>query len=277
MRPKSSALQSIRFVGVPVEDISSTIWINDDVNIWAKAKVVSQDNNQIRVTKIFSGETSDIDSAFEEIHKVNPRVVPDMTSLSYIHEPGILFNLGERHMNRLPYTYMGTVLIAVNPLRKLPAPGFNEFVDLPQNSEKPHPYALAELSYQQLCFSGTNQSLVISGESGAGKTETAKILLTYLVARSPSDSSVNASEGGLDERMLRSSPILESFGNAKTGRNNNSSRFGKFMKLFCQSVPNTSSTSQLKVKMSLMGAAVETYLLEKSRVVRLSEGMCELS
>ncbi|CAN0009897.1 unnamed protein product, partial [Phaeothamnion confervicola] len=180
-----------------------------------------------------------------------------MTALHHIHEPAILSNLRERAQAReqRPYTFMGTLLIAVNPLKRLTDPPTSQFVDRPLDPESPHPYAIAELSYHQMRLGATgggssgNQSIVVSGESGAGKTETSKIMLRYLAQRS---------QGGitkLDERVVESSPILEAFGNAKTLRNNNSSRFGKFIKL------------QFEGARSLVGGLVETYLLEKSRVL----------
>jgi myosin heavy subunit len=106
----------------------------------------------------------------------------------------------------------------------------------------------------------TNQSLVISGESGAGKTETCKILLRYITSRTPLDG--KKSEAGLDRRLMESNPILEGFGNAKTHRNPNSSRFGKFMKLQYSDDGNY----------ALIGATLETYLLERSRLVFQMEG-----
>ena len=133
-------------------------------------------------------------------------------------------------------------------------PPTTDFLDKPLNPEKPHPYAIAELAYHQLRLGNgnteANQSIVVSGESGAGKTESSKIILQYLAARS------KGGVEGLDGRVVESSPILESFGNAKTLRNPNSSRFGKLLKLqFTNGDYN------------LQGAFIDTYLLEKSRVV----------
>lgn len=124
---------------------------------------------------------------------------------------------------------------------------------------------LAEMSYKQMVTSKsmgtiTNQSLVISGESGAGKTETCKILLRYITSRTPING--KKSEAGLDRRLMESNPILEGFGNAKTHRNPNSSRFGKFMKLQYSDDGNY----------ELIGATLETYLLERSRLVFQMEG-----
>jgi hypothetical protein len=187
-------------------------------------------------------------------YPVNPKVVADLCGLHSIHEAGILANLegrmgwgndanaaaagGKRRNQSLnempvrPYTYLSTVLVAVNPINVLPnQPTFEDYCDQSFNPEKPHPYAIAELAYQNLRLpkDDTHQSIVISGESGAGKTETAKIILRYL-----SNRSAKASGGGdnsIAECIQDSSPVFEAFGNAKTLRNNNSSRFGKFISL----------------------------------------------
>eukprot|EP00904_Undaria_pinnatifida_P011109 jgi/Undpi1/7128/HiC_scaffold_22.g09602.m1 len=198
----------------------------------------------------------------EEMFPKNPNVVADMTALHHIHEPGILHNLKERSRpwRQTPYTFMGTILLAVNPLKAVPTPLVEDFKDQSLDPEIPHPYAIAELSYNQMRMAGgragTNQSIVVSGESGAGKTETVKIILGYLARRTA------GTDENLEERVLESSPILESFGNAKTLRNDNSSRFGKFLKLRF-----TSGESSY-----LDGASVEPYLLEKSRVLAQGEG-----
>ncbi|CAM9603433.1 unnamed protein product, partial [Sphacelaria rigidula] len=191
----------------------------------------------------------------------NPKVVSDMTALHHIHEPGILYNLGERSKidNQKPYTFMGTILIAVNPLRKVEDPEMTTFMNHSLDPEQPHPYAIAELAYHQMRLGAGkkegNQSIVVSGESGAGKTETSKIMLRFLTHRSVGGVS------NLEQKVVDSSPILESFGNAKTLRNNNSSRFGKFLKM-----------QFTKDKFKLAGGFIETYLLEKSRVLAQGQG-----
>ena len=235
------------------------IWVEDDARVWAEATVASQDNTILLVVKD-DGERSEIDLGFHELHPTNPKVVADLTALYHIHEAGILHNVAERF--RLgtpePYTFMGTALIAVNPLRDVPAPAMDAFIGQPLDPATPHPYALAELAYQQLQLAPArrNQSIVINGESGAGKTETAKIVLNYLTRRGGAESSAGSSNSALTQALLDSSPVLEAFGNAKTSRNHNSSRFGKFIKL------QFSADAY-----ALVGADIETYLLEKSRVV----------
>ncbi|CAM9144262.1 unnamed protein product [Ectocarpus sp. 12 AP-2014] len=241
------------------------IWAEDEADggdeVWMLAEVLRQDNTMLTVRKKRTGEELAIDLGFGETYPPNPKVVADMTSLHHIHEAGILHNLRERSklQDQRPYTFMGTILIAVNPLRRVPNPEMTEYMDRSLNPETPHPYAIAELAYHQMRLGAgrkvANQSIVVSGESGAGKTETSKIILTFLTHRSV------GGVASLDQKVVDSSPILESFGNAKTLRNNNSSRFGKFLKL-----------QFTKDKYRLAGAFIETYLLEKSRVLTQGKG-----
>ncbi|CAM9101018.1 unnamed protein product, partial [Hapterophycus canaliculatus] len=253
---------SMRLMRADLLPLGTQVWTNDEVAVWALGEVVHQENTLVTIVRK-TGEKLEVDLGFGEAFPPNPKVVADMTALHHIHEAGILHNLGERSKlkGQRPYTFMGTILIAVNPLRRLPDPEMSEFMNRSLDPESPHPYAIAELAYHQMRLGAgrkaSNQSIVVSGESGAGKTETSKIILRFLTHRSV------GGVANLDQKVVDSSPILESFGNAKTLRNNNSSRFGKFLKL--------QFTKDKEHR--LAGAFVETYLLEKSRV--LSQGMGE--
>eukprot|EP00903_Cladosiphon_okamuranus_P011132 g10508.t1 len=243
--------------------VGSEIWTDDEdgYQVWIQARVVRQENTSLTIRRKDTGEELEIDLGFGETFPTNPKVVSDMTSLHHIHEAAIMYNLGERAKlrNQRPYTFMGTILIAVNPLQRVSNPDMADYMDRPLNPETPHPYAIAELAYHQMRLGAgrksANQSIVVSGESGAGKTETSKIILDFLTHRSV------GGVANLDQKVVDSSPILESFGNAKTLRNNNSSRFGKFLKL-----------QFTRDKYRLAGAFIETYLLEKSRVLTQGEG-----
>lgn len=189
--------------------------------------------------------------------------VPDMTALESLNEKSMVENLQIRLLRQtLPYTYVSTVLVAVNPLTKVDLPSFDSFRDAPFDPKNPHPNALAELAYQRLRGGlSPDQSIVVSGESGAGKTESSKIVVHYLTQRSAGNGVVDVD---LADRVVAMSPVLEAFGNASTDRNPNSSRFGKFVKLLF----DPTGTQQLALK----GGELETYLLEKSRVVRQNTG-----
>ncbi|ETW08414.1 hypothetical protein H310_00999 [Aphanomyces invadans] len=258
----------------PVE-VGSQIWVPDSETVWRVVqvtKVHGEERGMILTVVGHRGEEKVDMRDIGDIYRVNPRVVDDMTSLYYIHEAGILENLNIRSRldNQRPYTFMANVLIAVNPLRKVVEPNIKDYVKTQMGDRPPHPYAVAEVAFQQMALRSPSQdqSIVISGESGAGKTETSKIVLRYITTRehiingSKENSVVTMakiSSQELDRRLWDTNPILEAFGNAKTLRNHNSSRFGKFMKLQFQDMGKTG--------LHLVGAYIETYLLEKFRVV----------
>ncbi|KAF0696135.1 Aste57867_13081 [Aphanomyces stellatus] len=185
----------------------------------------------------------------------------DMRNLRFLNEPSILYNLKSRFEAAQPYTYSNDIVVAVNPYQWLPAlygeQLHTQYLKNPRESLAPHVYATSTSAYKQMMARGAavrNQSILVSGESGAGKTETTKILMHHLatIAGGREDSTI--------ARVVDVNPLLESFGNAKTTRNDNSSRFGKFTQL------------QFDARGHLKGGRCETYLLEKSRVVSFAEG-----
>jgi len=185
------------------------------------------------------------------------RTWADNTEMVHLDDANILENIRRRYLQDEPYTYTANVLLAVNPYKKIPglygmekihAYGGKGLGALP-----PHPYAIADRAYRRMLREERNQALVISGESGAGKTETAKVTMHYLTQISRTD---HEHGGKIQDKIISSSPILESFGNASTVRNMNSSRFGKYNTM------NFNRVGQLKF------AGIQTYLLEASRVVR---------
>ena len=184
---------------------------------------------------------------------------PDNCYLIHISESTILANMRARFADKKIYTYTSNILIAVNPFEKVQIYGVDHmgpYANRALGIVEPHTYAMAEEAYKTLLKSQSSQALVVSGESGAGKTETNKHLMTYLAWRSKSESVGN----DLAEAILQANPVLEAFGNAKTSRNNNSSRFGKFVKI------------AMSEKGGVLGAVTQQYLLEKSRVPFQSKG-----
>uniref|UniRef100_A0A8C0G389 Myosin motor domain-containing protein n=1 Tax=Chelonoidis abingdonii TaxID=106734 RepID=A0A8C0G389_CHEAB len=177
----------------------------------------------------------------------------DLVALSYLHEPAVLHTLRARFLEtNTIYTYCGIILVAINPYKQLPIyeePVIYAYSGQNMGDMDPHIFAVAEDAYKEMSRNNKNQSLIISGESGAGKTASAKYAMRYfaLVGGSLDDSS-------MEEKVLASSPIMEAFGNAKTTRNDNSSRFGKYVEI-CFSH-----------EYRIVGAAMKTYLLEKSRL-----------
>ncbi|XP_017426389.1 myosin-6-like [Vigna angularis] len=189
-----------------------------------------------------------------------PAGVEDMTRLAYLHEPGVLQNLHIRYSLNDIYTYTGNILIAVNPFQRLPhlteTSTMAKYKAAAFGEQSPHPFAIASSAYRKMINEEKSQSILVSGESGAGKTESTKMLMHYLAFLGGRA----ATEGrSVEQQVLESNPVLEAFGNAKTVRNNNSSRFGKFVEI------------QFDQKGRISGAAIRTYLLERSRVCQVSD------
>ncbi|ETP34617.1 hypothetical protein F442_17095 [Phytophthora nicotianae P10297] len=192
----------------------------------------------------------------------------DMCELGHLHEPAIVYNVRERFYAKEPYTYTGKIVVAVNPYQWIKEHYSEELRDLytqrPWDEMPPHVYATSAEAFHHMKQHRIPQSILVSGESGAGKTETVKIMMEHLASISMGIAKrLHPAESGetiVVEKVLKSNPLLEAFGNAKTIRNDNSSRFGKFTQL------------QFNSDYCLVGAECRHYLLEKSRVVAQAAG-----
>uniref|UniRef100_H3AAN7 Myosin IEb n=1 Tax=Latimeria chalumnae TaxID=7897 RepID=H3AAN7_LATCH len=185
--------------------------------------------------------------------------VDDMVLLSKINDDAIVENLKKRYMDDYIFTYIGPVLISVNPFKQLPYFTDREveiYQGAAQYENPPHIYALADNVYRNMLIDGENQCVIISGESGAGKTVAAKFIMGYISKVSGGGSKVQH----VKDIILQSNPLLEAFGNAKTVRNNNSSRFGKYFEI------------QFSRGGEPDGGKISNFLLEKSRVVSQNVG-----
>lgn len=187
-----------------------------------------------------------------------------MAELTHLNEASVVHNLHMRYQADLIYTYSGLFLVTINPYCPLPI-YTNEYINMykgqSREETKPHIYAMADEAFRNLVDEGENQSILVTGESGAGKTENTKKVIQYLAAVAHSESPVKKAaqqHSNLSQQILRANPILEAFGNAQTVRNNNSSRFGKFIRI------------EFTRTGTIAGAFIDWYLLEKSRVVRLN-------
>lgn len=185
-------------------------------------------------------------------------------TLTYLNEPGVLWNLQVRYQQDDIYTYTGSILIAVNPFSPMPHlyghHMMEQYKGVDQGDLSPHAYAIADASYRQMRNHSKSQAILVSGESGAGKTETSKHIMQYLAwLGGEVDFSTVERDQNIEQKVLESNPLLEAFGNAKTVRNNNSSRFGKFTEIHFDKSGRIS------------GAAIRTYLLERSRVVNVTD------
>ncbi|XP_048189139.1 unconventional myosin-Ie isoform X1 [Perognathus longimembris pacificus] len=192
-------------------------------------------------------------------HNVKQSGVDDMVLLSKITESSIVENLKKRYMDDYIFTYIGSVLISVNPFKQMPYFGEKEiemYQGAAQYENPPHIYALADSMYRNMIIDRENQCVIISGESGAGKTVAAKYIMSYVSRVSGGGPKVQH----VKDIILQSNPLLEAFGNAKTVRNNNSSRFGKYFEI--QFSPGGEPD----------GGKISNFLLEKSRVVMRNPG-----
>ncbi|XP_035794434.1 unconventional myosin-Va-like isoform X3 [Anopheles albimanus] len=244
------------------------VWIPHPDTVWEGA-IVEQDYKQADkqielLTDRGVRHTVAIKSPDDLPPLRNPAILigqNDLTALSYLHEPDVLYNLEVRFCERQAiYTYCGIVLVAINPYAELPLYGadlIRAYRGHSMGELEPHIFAVAEEAYAKLEREKCDISIIVSGESGAGKTVSAKYAMRYFAAVGGSES-----ETQIEKKVLASSPIMEAIGNAKTTRNDNSSRFGKFTKLlFLQNHT-----------MALTGGTMQTYLLEKSRVVFQAAG-----
>ncbi|KAF4387174.1 hypothetical protein G4B88_024746 [Cannabis sativa] len=212
--------------GLPVNIIvGSHVWVGDPELVWVDGHVLNIDGEEAEI------QTTNGKKVVAKVSKLYPKDmetpkdgVDDMTKLSYLHEPGVLHNLATRYEMNEIYTYTGNILIAINPFQSLSnlydACMMELYKGAPFGKLGPHVFAIADFAYRQMINEGKSNSILVSGESGAGKTETTKMLMRYLAfvgGRS-------ASEGRtVEQQVLESNPVLEAFGNAKTSRNNNSS------------------------------------------------------
>uniref|UniRef100_A0A8C7RQF8 Myosin VB n=1 Tax=Oncorhynchus mykiss TaxID=8022 RepID=A0A8C7RQF8_ONCMY len=242
------------------------VWIPDPEDVWRAAEIIKDytEGEPILYLKLEDETPLEYrigpkDNALPFLR--NPDILVgenDLTALSYLHEPAVLHNLKVRftESNHI-YTYCGIVLVAINPYEQLQIYGeevINAYSGQNMGDMDPHIFAVAEEAYKQMARDERNQSIIVSGESGAGKTVSAKYAMRFFATVGGS-----ANDTNVEEKVLASSPIMEAIGNAKTTRNDNSSRFGKYIQIgFDRSY-------------HIIGANMRTYLLEKSRVVFQAE------
>uniref|UniRef100_A0AAZ3P1T9 Unconventional myosin-X-like n=1 Tax=Oncorhynchus tshawytscha TaxID=74940 RepID=A0AAZ3P1T9_ONCTS len=200
------------------------------------------------------------------MHPTSINGVEDMSTLAELHEAAIMYNLYLRYQKDCIYTNIGSILAAVNPYKQIPGLYDPAAVDLYSRHHlgelPPHIFAVANECYRCLWKRHDSQCVLISGESGAGKTESTKLLLQFLSVMSQNSAGTAPTERStrVEQAIIQSSPIMEAFGNAKTVYNNNSSRFGKFIQLHFSQSGN------------IQGGCIIDYLLEKNRVVRQNPG-----
>ncbi|XP_066565263.1 unconventional myosin-VIIa [Amia ocellicauda] len=231
------------------------VWIDSSCGVRIGAEVCLSDTGQIKLIDDegkehwINGKNKD---SIRPMHPTSIKGVDDMIRLGDLNEAGILRNLMIRHKENIIYTYTGSILVAVNPYQLLPlytAEQVRQYTNKRLGELPPHVFAIADSCFFNMHRNRRDQCCIISGESGAGKTESTKLMLQFLAA-------VSGQHSWIEQQILEANPILEGFGNAKTVRNDNSSRFGKYIDIYF----NKSGVIE--------GARVDQYLLEKSRVCR---------
>uniref|UniRef100_A0A3B4YC32 Myosin VC n=1 Tax=Seriola lalandi dorsalis TaxID=1841481 RepID=A0A3B4YC32_SERLL len=238
------------------------VWIPDAEHVWKSAEIMRDFHFGDNVLELLLEDGTEhyypVDPSKPQLPPLrNPDILVgenDLTALSYLHEPAVLHNLKVRFVeSRIIYTYCGIILVAVNPYKQLPIYGdaiIHAYSGQNMGDMDPHIFAVAEEAYKQMARNHKNQSIIVSGESGAGKTVSARYAMRYFAVVSKSGSKTR-----VEDKVLASNPITEAIGNAKTTRNDNSSRFGKYTEI------------SFDRRYRIIGANMRTYLLEKSRVV----------
>ncbi|XP_029872339.1 myosin-1B [Aquila chrysaetos chrysaetos] len=244
-------------------DAKSSVFVVHAKESYVKSTIQNKEAGKVTV-KTEGGETLTVKE--DQIFSMNPPKydkIEDMAMMTHLHEPAVLYNLKERYAAWMIYTYSGLFCVTVNPYKWLPV--YNPEVVLAYRGKKrqeapPHIFSISDNAYQFMLTDRENQSILITGESGAGKTVNTKRVIQYFATIAASgekkkeEQQAGKMQGTLEDQIISANPLLEAFGNAKTVRNDNSSRFGKFIRI------HFGATGKLA------SADIETYLLEKSRV-----------
>ncbi|GAB1296251.1 Myosin, heavy polypeptide 13, skeletal muscle [Apodemus speciosus] len=234
----------------------------DDKEMYVKGMIQSRENDKVIVKTLDDRELT-LNS--DQVFPMNPPKfdkIEDMAMMTHLHEPAVLYNLKERYAAWMIYTYSGLFCVTVNPYKWLPV--YNPEVVAAYRGKKrqeapPHIFSISDNAYQFMLTDRDNQSILITGESGAGKTVNTKRVIQYfatiaVTGDKKKEQQPGKMQGNMEDQIIQANPLLEAFGNAKTVRNDNSSRFGKFIRI------HFGATGKLA------SADIETYLLEKSRV-----------
>ncbi|KAF1813374.1 myosin-2 [Eremomyces bilateralis CBS 781.70] len=263
-----------------IYEVGTRAWQPDQAEGWVASELEEKKINGEKVQLIFrldTGEARTVETTLDIVENdaggvlpplMNPAMLEasdDLTNLSHLNEPAVLQAIRLRYAQKEIYTYSGIVLIATNPFARvdnLYVPGMVQvYAGKQRSSQAPHLFAIAEEAFADMIRDQRNQTIVVSGESGAGKTVSAKYIMRYFATReSPDSPSKRLRKGGdamseTEEQILATNPIMEAFGNAKTTRNDNSSRFGKYIEIM------------FNRDTEIIGAKIRTYLLERSRLV----------
>ncbi|CAF3451696.1 unnamed protein product [Rotaria socialis] len=262
--------ESMKYLALPPEerlklqsqpfDGKKQCWAPDAKESFVAAEITDTKGEEV-IVKTDKGDSLTLKK--DDVQQMNPpkfTCCDDMANLTYLNDASVLANLRDRYSRWLIYTYSGLFCVAINPYKRLPI--YTMKVVLMYRGKKrtevpPHLYAISDNAYSNMLRERENQSMLITGESGAGKTENTKKVIQYfaLVAAASAKKDEGKKTMTLEDQIVSANPVLEAYGNAKTTRNNNSSRFGKFIRIHFGSSGK------------IAGADIEVYLLEKARVI----------
>jgi myosin heavy chain 6/7 len=247
-------------------DGKTCCWVPDHKEGFLKANITSTKGDDVTVT---TENNEDKTFKKDQVQQMNPPkfyMLDDMANMTYLNEASVLYNLRARYVNGFIYTYSGLFCVVINPYRRLPIYTQNvvtKYQGKRRTEMPPHLFCIADTAYRNMLVDRENQSMLITGESGAGKTENTKKVIGYFaqVAAASKPAEGDEKKIGLEDQIVQANPVLEAYGNAKTIRNNNSSRFGKFVRI------------HFGTNGKIAGADIESYLLEKSRVTYQQPGL----
>uniref|UniRef100_A0A673B5G1 Myosin, heavy chain b n=1 Tax=Sphaeramia orbicularis TaxID=375764 RepID=A0A673B5G1_9TELE len=243
-------------------DAKTAYFVAEPEEMYLKGKLIKREGGKATVETL-TGKTLTVKE--DDIHPMNPPKfdkIEDMAMMTHLNEPSVLYNLKERFASWMIYTYSGLFCVVVNPYKWLPvydAQVVGAYRGKKRIEAPPHIFSISDNAYQFMLTDRENQSVLITGESGAGKTVNTKRVIQYfatiaVAGAKKAEASAGKIQGSLEDQIIAANPLLEAYGNAKTVRNDNSSRFGKFIRI------HFGTTGKLA------SADIETYLLEKSRV-----------
>ncbi|KAJ4947446.1 hypothetical protein JOQ06_009481 [Pogonophryne albipinna] len=237
----------------------SACYVSDVKELFLKGTILKKDDGKVTVKVLTTEEERVVKE--EDVFPMNPPKydkIEDMVMMTHLNEASVLYNLKERYASWMIYTYSGLFCATVNPYKMLPVYDMevvNAYRGKKRMEAPPHIYSVSDNAYQFMLIDRENQSVLITGESGAGKTVNTKRVIQYFATISVGGGKArDTSKGSLEDQIIAANPLLEAYGNAKTVRNDNSSRFGKFIRI------------HFHASGKLASADIETYLLEKSRV-----------
>ncbi|KAE9549706.1 hypothetical protein FO519_007082 [Halicephalobus sp. NKZ332] len=250
-------------------DSKKNVWIPDAEEGYAPGEIVTK-KGDIYVIKVADKECSLKKDLVQEMNPPKFEKTEDMSNLTFLNDASVLHNLRARYGSMLIYTYSGLFCVVINPYKRLPIytdTVARMYMGKRRTEMPPHLFAVSDEAYRNMLQNRENQSMLITGESGAGKTENTKKVIAYFASVGASQAEEGASADKpkeksvtLEDQIVQTNPVLEAFGNAKTVRNNNSSRFGKFIRIHFNRAGRVASCD------------IEHYLLEKSRVIRQAPG-----